>query len=268
MSRSTIGPLIRSRRAQARLSQMALALEAGVSTRHLGFVELGRSRPSAELVLALAACLDLPLRERNEWLLATGYAPRFAEDPLDGDALRRIRDSVQRLLDAHDPYPGVAVDHRRNVQLSNRAARQLVAHLDADILGVPTNLFRAALHPQGLAANTDDFATWSSALLRQIDAMARTDDWMAGLAEEVSSWPRIAPREQWSRPASIPDEGPVLAWQIRMNGEVISLFTVMSTLGASTDVTLSELAVEFFFPADDRSDRLLRSTDVALTANQ
>src|SRR4051794_19041922 len=144
--RQSVGPLVRDWRVRRRRSQMDLALEVGVSPRHLSFVETGRSRPSPELLLVLAEHLDVPLRERNTLLLAAGYAPRFPHTPIDDSAMTRVRASLERLLSSHDPYPGVVIDRVWNVVLANNAAQQLMAALPAELAGPPANVFRTCLH--------------------------------------------------------------------------------------------------------------------------
>jgi len=146
MSRSAVGPLIRERRDEARRSQMDLALDVGVSPRHLSFVELGKSKPSPELVVLIADRLDVPLRERNDWLLAAGYAPRYSETPLDGVDNIQVRRSLQLLLAAHDPFPAVVIDRRWTVQLTNRAAIQLADGIADEARGVPSNIFGQERH--------------------------------------------------------------------------------------------------------------------------
>src|SRR6478609_1842612 len=168
MARVTVGELMREWRTRRRRSQMDLSHDVGVSTRHLSFVETGRSRPSPELVLAVAEHLDVPLRERNRMLLAAGYAPRYGERPLDDPAMGRVLGSLQRMLDAHDPYPGVVIDRRWDVLLANPTAAGLVSGLPDHVVGERLNVFRACLHPDGLAAATLDFPDWAGYLLRQI----------------------------------------------------------------------------------------------------
>jgi transcriptional regulator with XRE-family HTH domain len=250
MTRPSVGQLIRRRRDEARRSQLDLALDVGVSARHLGFVELGRSRPSPGLLLAIARSLEVPLRERNQWLLAAGYAPRYPENPLAGPVLARIRDALGGLLDAHDPFPGVVVNRRWDVQLSNSAARRLVAGIPADVRGVPTNIFRVMLHPAGLAACTANFASWSGCLLRQLHLLSLSDRDAAALADEISAWPQIPPRPTWGRLARDEEPEPVMTWQVRLGGQDLSMYTIMSSFGTPTDITVSELSIELFFPAD------------------
>ena len=162
MATRTAGPLVRDWRVRRRRSQMDLAHEVGVSPRHLSFVETGRSRPSPELLLALADRLEVPLRDRNVLLLAAGYAPRYGERSLDDAAMVRARAALQRMLDTHDPYPGVVIDRAWNVVLTNRAAGLLMVGLPPELLGPPVNVFRVCLHPDGLARRTLNFTEWSA----------------------------------------------------------------------------------------------------------
>lgn len=157
MTDTGIGPLLKEWRTRRSMSQMALALAAQVSPRHLSFVETGRSRPSAELVVTLAIHLDVPLRERNALLLAAGFAPRYGEAPLDASEMDRVRLGVQRLLDAHDPYPGMLLDRRHDIVATNRFSRRFLATLPQSLSGPPINLFQACLHRDGFARNSPNF---------------------------------------------------------------------------------------------------------------
>jgi transcriptional regulator with XRE-family HTH domain len=259
MADVTVGALIRQRRTGAHLSQLDLALKAGVSARHLGFVELGKSHPSPQLVLALARSLDVPLRERNEWLLAAGYAPRYPETPLSATGLEQVRRNFQALLDAHDPYPGIAVDRCWDVQITNQAARRLVAGIPEPVRGVPTNVFRTTLHPDGLAPRTSNFAAWSAYLLGQLHRLASRDTRAAGLAAEAETWPGIPPRPEWASLAAAESPSPVLCWEVNLDGHALRLYTVMAHLSATADITLSELTVELFYPADQATEEWLRT---------
>ncbi|RLP91398.1 XRE family transcriptional regulator [Micromonospora sp. BL4] len=260
MTAANVGHLIRRQRGLARRSQMDLAHEIGISPRHLSFVELGKSKPSVGLLMRIAEHLDLPLRERNDWLLAAGYAPRYPETPLTGPALSRIRASVQALLDTHDPFPGLAIDRQWNVQLSNHAARRLVAGIPEDVQGVPTNIFRIALHPAGLAGRTRNFPQWSAYLLRRLDrAVVRTQDpRLLALADEIATWPAIPERHTWGHLSSDEADDPVLSWRLELDGEELSMFSLLSTFGTPMDVTLSDLSIELFFPADQQTETILR----------
>jgi transcriptional regulator with XRE-family HTH domain len=239
---------------------MDLAHEIGVSPRHLSFVELGKSRPSAGLLLAIARHLDVPLRERNDWLLAAGYAPRYPETSLTEPALARVRRSLQVLLDAHDPFPAAAIDRTWSVQLTNQAARRLVSAIPTEVRGVPTNIFRTALHPAGLAPRTRNFPQWSAYLLWQLDqALVRSQDAaLAALADEVATWPSIPARRDWGRLSAEEGDDPVVPWRLEAGGQELSLITTMSRFGTPMDVTLSELSIELFFPADEATEAALR----------
>jgi transcriptional regulator with XRE-family HTH domain len=244
---------------------MDLALEVGVSTRHLSFVETGRSRPSAELVMALAAHLEVPLRERNGLLLAAGYAPQFSQVPLDDPAMNRVRASIQRMLDAHDPYPGVVIDRQWNVAIANRAGLALTRGLPDSVLGPPLNVYRLCLHPDGLARRTTNFLDWASYLLRQLrrSIVLTGDPTLVALLAEVSGYPNVAQIIPLLGGAQ-GDEPPLLV-PVRLAtplGE-LSLFTTLTTFGTPLDVTIDELAIELFFPADDLSDEMLRDLSMA-----
>jgi transcriptional regulator with XRE-family HTH domain len=257
---ASVGDLIRRQRGLARRSQLDLAYEIGISPRHLSFVELGKSKPSPGLLVKIAEHLELPLRERNDWLLAAGYAPRYPETPLTGPALSQVRTSLQALLDAHDPFPGTAIDGQWNVRLSNRAARRLVAGIPEEARGTPTNIFRMALHPNGFAGRTRNFPEWSAYLLRRLDrAVVRTQDPdLAALADEIATWPAIPERQTWSHLPEGEADGPVLSWHLELDGAELSMFTLLSTFGTPLDVTLSDLSIELFFPADEHTEAVLR----------
>lgn len=239
---------------------MDLALEVAVSTRHLSFVETGRSRPSPELVLAVAQALDVPLRERNSLLLAAGYAPRYSQTPFDDPAMGRIRASIQQMLDAHDPYPGVVVDRLWDVVATNDAASMMVEGIPEHVLQPTLNVYRVSLHPDGLAARTLNFDSWATYLLGQLhrSIVLTGDSTLEALAEEVHSYPNVAHLVDvhWRTDG---DEPPLLVpFEMAVGDDVLSLFTTLTAFGTPRDVTLDELAIELFFPADDRSDELLR----------
>jgi transcriptional regulator with XRE-family HTH domain len=261
-SRGSAGPLVRQRRKAARLSQLDLALETGISPRHLSFVELGKSRPSPALLLTLAEHLDVPLRERNEWLLAAGYAPRYPQRPLDAPALTRVRASLQRVLDAHDPFPAVAIDRSWDVQMANMSALHLGTELPYHVTGPVPNLFRIALHPDGFAGRSPNFADWSPYLLRNLAlTLARHGSVALGrLAEEAESWPGLPPRGTWSHATADEITEPVMAWTISAGGQELSFFSIMTMLGTPLDVTLAELTLEMFFPADAATQEFLEAS--------
>lgn len=257
------GTLLREWRTRRRISQMDLAHETGVSPRHLSFVETGRSRPSPELVLRLADHLDVPLRDQNSLLLAAGYAPRHAHTALDDVSMRRARRAMQHLLDSHDPYPGVVVDRLWDVTLANTAAGNLVAALP-DHLTTPTvNVFRACLHPDGLirhTINADEWATYLVGQLRRLTVLT-ADAEVRELTEEVTAYPAVTSLGTGRSlgPEVSGDPVPWIPWQLDLGGVELSFFTTITSFGTPQDVTLSELAVELFYPADDATETALRS---------
>jgi transcriptional regulator with XRE-family HTH domain len=240
---------------------MDLALDVGVSTRHLSFVETGRSRPSVELVLAMAHHLDVPLRERNGLLLAAGYAPRFSQISLDDPTMAHVRASIQRMLDAHDPYPGAVIDRQWNVAMVNRAGMMLADGLPAHVLGPPLNVYRLCLHPDGLARRTTNFADWATYLLGQLRrSIALTGDpALTALLEEVSAYPNVAQMAPLLSSGSSDDPPILVPFRLATPAGELSLFTTLTTFGTPLDVTIDELAIELFFPADDRSDQMLHA---------
>ncbi len=260
MARPAVGELIRDWRLRRRRSQLDLSIEVGVSTRHLSFVETGRSRPSPELVLAIAHHLEVPLRERNSLLLAAGYAPRFSQRSLDDDEMAPMRASVQRLLDAHQPYPGVVIDRQWNVLLANDAAIALLAGVPPELMGPPLNVYRASLHPDGLAARTLNFTDWAAYLVQQLrrSATITGDAALEALLAEVLAYPNVAQIRPLLDLAAWDDPPLLVPFRFASPLGEVSLFTTLTTFGTPRDVTLDELAIELFYPADDRSDRLLR----------
>lgn len=267
MARASVGELIRDWRSRRRRSQMDLALDVGVSTRHLSFVETGRSRPSPELVLALAHHLDVPLRERNTLLLAAGYAPRFSQTPIDDPSMQRVRAGMQRMLDAHDPYPGVVIDRQWNVVLSNRAAAALTEGVDPSLLDPQMNVYRLCLHPDGLANRTTNFVEWAAYLLQQLrrSITLSGDPTLQAILDDVMTYPNVARIAPLADIAAW-DEPPLLVpFRFQTPLGEVSLFTTITTFGTPMDVTIDEIAVELFFPADDASDALLHSAAAALT---
>jgi hypothetical protein len=223
-------------------------------------VETGRSRPSPELLLLLAERLAVPLRERNTLLLAAGYAPRYPARSLDDPAMAQVRAAMLRLLELHEPYPGVLIDRSWDVVLTNAAGSQLAGLLPAELAGPPLNVFRAGLHPDGLARVTLNFPEWGAYLLGQLThlSLTTTDAEVAALLDEVSAYPNVAELP----PVALPSEPAatlLVPWQLRVGDETWSLFVTLTTFGTPQDVTLAELAVELYYPADEATDRALRA---------
>jgi len=257
-----LGPLLRHWRSQRRRSQLDLALDVGISARHLSFIETGRSRPSAQVLMSLAAQLDLPLRERNRLLLAAGYAPRYAERDFADDSMAAVRQALQRLLDAHHPYPAVVLDRHWDVVMANGAAHQLTALLPPALAVPPLNIFRVSLHPQGMAAHTSNFAEWGSYML---DALHRAvlssgDAVLRELEREVRAFPNVAPLLDRAD-AAAETQAPALLVPcvLTLPAGTLSMFTTLTTFGTARDVTLDELCVEMFYPSDAESEALLRA---------
>ncbi len=250
LDRPHFGDLLRAWRGQRRLSQLELASRAEVSTRHLSFLETGRSRPSREMVLHLAEHLDVPLRERNVLLDAAGYAPAFARRPLDDPALAPARDALDLVLAGHEPYPAVVVDRRWDLVSANSAIAVFTDGVAPALLEPPINVVRVSTHPDGLARrilNLDDYgAHLVGRLRRQVELTADPD--LASLLAEVLEHPGIV-----ERPGVEPRGASLLPLRIRTadGRAVLSFFSTIATFGTPADVTLDELAIEAFFPADD-----------------
>lgn len=265
-----VGDLLRTWRSRRRRSQMDLALDVGVSTRHLSCIETGRARPSPAMLEALAGALDVPLRERNRLLLAAGYAPRYAERTLDDDGMRQVRGALERLLRAHEPNPGLVLDRQWNLVLANRPAMAL-AGLLPDALKTPEfNVFRASLHPQGLGAFTENFADWAHYLLATLQRAVATsaDPGLAALQQEVLAYPNVAALLAAGLPPDAGADAPLLVPCVlrlpHLQNARLSMFTTLTTFGTPRDITLDELSIELFYPADDASEALLRSLHAAL----
>ena len=244
----TVGELIRFWRTQRRLTQMELALDAKLSTKHLSFVETGRSRPSRQLLIHLAQHLDLPIAERNRLLLAGGFAPPYLELPYDGEVMQPLRESLERLLEAHEPNPALIVDGLWNLIESNRAASLLWDGVDPELLEPPVNLLRLGVHPGGLPRISSMTAACNAPLIHRLKRRSRedADPALAKLIEEVESY---LPGEP---PAGAATQ-PVVSLRLQTPLGEVELFTVIATLGAPLDVTAANLAIETFLPMDPES---------------
>ncbi|HZB48441.1 MAG TPA: helix-turn-helix transcriptional regulator [Mycobacteriales bacterium] len=249
-----VGPLLRQWRERRRLSQLELSLRAEVSTRHLSFVETGRSRPTSEMILRLTEWLDVPLRDRNALLLAGGYAPAYPEHELDDAELAPVRAALGHLLAGHEPYPALVVDRRWQLLEANRAVGLLTAGVAADLLRPPVNVLRLALHPEGMAARVINLGTWRAHLLERLDRQSRAtaDPELAELLAELRGYPGggDGPRPG---PADI-----VVPLRLRAGDEELDLLSTTTVFGTPRDVTLAELAIESFFPAGPATAAALR----------
>lgn len=259
---TTVGELLRDWRQRRRLSQLDLSIAAEVSTRHLSFVETGRAKPSRELVLHLAEHLDVPLRERNALLHAGGYAPVFTERPLEAADMAPVRHALDTLLASHDPFPAIVVDRRHDLVLANRAATQLfTSRLPAPLLERPVNALRATLHPEGLARDIVNLGELSGHLLARLDReiAASADPELQALADELRGYPGVVEAPVPEPPAS----QLFTPFALRSDSGELRFFTSIATFGTALDITVSELSIESFFPADEATAAALRSVQPA-----
>jgi transcriptional regulator with XRE-family HTH domain len=244
-----VGELLRQWRERRRLSQLDLALQAEISTRHLSFVETGRSRPSREMVLNLAEQLDLPLRERNHVLLAAGYAPIYPETPLDAAQLAVVRAAVRQVLRGHEPYPAVAVDRGWNLVEANAGVALLTEGVAPELLRPPVNALRVSLHPEGMAPRIVNLGEWRAHLLGRLRReVARTaDPDLARLYGELRAYPCDQPEPD----LELPGPGAIcVPLRLRHGDHELTFFSTVATFGTPLDITVAELVIESFFPAD------------------
>jgi transcriptional regulator with XRE-family HTH domain len=255
-----VGTLLRRWRERRRRTQLDLALDAGVSARHLSFVETGRSKPGAEIILRLAEQLDLPLRERNRLLLAAGHAPAFADRSLQDPEMRPTAAALELILAQHEPYPAMVIDRRWNLVSANQATAVLASMIDRSLLKAPINVMRAGLHPDGLARWIVNLPRvrryFISRLQRQIEVTADPD--LMVLLDEVSSYP--TPASEHAAPSEADDELDLASFTMRgPDGGRYSFFALFATFNAPFDVATSELALELAYPADAPTAELLRT---------
>lgn len=249
-----VGDQLREWRRRRRLSQLDLALNADISSRHLSFVETGRATPSREMLLHLADQLGVPLRERNAMLLAAGYAPAYAERPLDAPELAAARRAVDLVLKAHEPFPAFAVDRHWSLVAANDAVGLLLEGVAPELLEPPLNVLRIALHPRGLAPRVLNLAEWRAHILERLGQQiaATADPDLQALLAELSTYP--APDAATYRDFG----GVVVPLRLRTQAGDLSFIGTITVFGTPVDVTLSELAIEAFFPADEATAQALR----------
>jgi transcriptional regulator with XRE-family HTH domain len=242
-----VGEHLREWRQRRHLSQLDLAVDAEISARHLSFVETGRAAPSREMVLRLAERLEVPLRERNVLLVAAGYAPAFPQRSLDDPALAAAREAINLVLKAHEPNPALAYDRHWNLVSANRMVAPILEGLPQRLLGQPFNILRLAFHPEGLAPRTVNLAEWCGHLLERLHRQceATADPELLKLYQDLKSYPIPA------RSGPLPPDNVAIPFKLRHGGEVLSFFSTTMVFGTPVDITLSELALETFFPADE-----------------
>jgi transcriptional regulator with XRE-family HTH domain len=259
-----IGGHLKEWRTRRRLSQLDLALEADISTRHLSFLETGRAQPSRDMVLHLAERLDVPLRERNLLLTAAGYAPVFGERALDDPTLAAARAAIDLVLAGHEPFPALAVDRHWQQIAANSAVALLAAGVAPHLLQPPINVLRVALHPEGLAPRTLNLAEWRAHLLarlrRQIELSA--DPALIDLLRELETYPAPSVGRRHAADAGTAETA-VLPFRLETDHGVVSLFSTVTIFGTPIDVTVAELALECFYPADPATAAILRRAAAA-----
>ena len=255
-----VGDHLRKWRQRRHLSQLDLAVDAEISARHLSFVETGRAAPSRDMVLRLAERLDVPLRERNVLLVAAGYAPAFPQRSLDDPALKSARAAIDLVLKAHEPNPALAYDRYWNLVSANRMVMPLLKGIPQRLLGQPFNILRLAFHPEALAARTVNLAEWCSHLLERLHRQceATADPELIRLYQELKAYPIPA------RSAPLSPDHVAIAFKMRLDGEVLSFISTTMIFGTPVDITLSELAIETFFPADEPTAERMRTMAAGL----
>ena len=248
---TSVGTLVRSWRQQRGLSQLDLAAEADISQKHLSFIESGRSSPSRDMVLALAEHLDVPLRERNAMLLAAGFAPMFRDRPLTDPALAGALATIERLLKAHEPFPALTVDRHWTMVSANAAVAPLLAAVDPVLMKPPVNVLRVSLHPRGLAPLIVNLAEWRAHLLERLRRQIRVsrDPVLEGLLRELTAYPGGPARSTREAPSTAADDIAV-PFRLRTYGGVMSFLSTVTVFGTPVEITLSELSLEAFYPAD------------------
>lgn len=254
----TVGDLLRQWRHQRRMSQLDLAAEAEVSARHLSFVETGRSRPSRELVLHLAEHLDVPLRDRNTLLMAAGFAPTYPQTPLDAEEMAPVRRALDKILTSHLPFPAVVVDRHWNLVSANETALAILTDgVDPGLLGPRANALRVCLHPDGLASRIVNLAEYSAHLIERIDrlAAASADPELLSLRDELRRYPGVSAGHPGGSDTASRLFVPLV---LRGNHGDLTFFSTIATFGTAHDITVAELAIEAFFPADERTAAVLR----------
>jgi transcriptional regulator with XRE-family HTH domain len=254
-ARRPIGQLLREWREQRRLSQLELSSRAEISSRHLSFVETGRSAPSRAMVLHLTEQLDVPLRERNRLLLAAGYAPVYGETTMDAPRMAAIRAAVRQILVGHEPYPAVVVDRAWNLVDSNASVALFTGFVAPELLEPPVNVLRMSLHPDGMAARIVNLGEWRAHLLGQLrrQVAVTADPDLTALYAELCEYPGGDPDS-----ATVDAGGVVIPLRLRHETGELAFLSTVATFGTPLDVTVAELAIESFFPADQHTAKVLR----------
>ena len=264
----SFGALLREWRGRRRMSQFDLACDAGISTKHLSFLETGRSRPSLTMLLHLAACLNVPLRQRNVMMGAAGFAPAFEEHAFGDPALEMVRRSVETVLSAHDPNPALAIDRHWTMISANRAVARLVAGAEPSLLRPPVNFLRLSLHPAGLASRIVNLAQWRAHMIARLRGRIEANGDPA-LDPSARGSPRLpCPRSYGSPSAEPADNQIAVQFRLATIDGVLSFFDTTTSFGAPVDITVSELAIEAFLPADAQTAEVVRRIALRGDADQ
>jgi transcriptional regulator with XRE-family HTH domain len=251
--------LLKTWRSKRRLSQLELALESGVSQRHVSFLESGRAKPSRSMILQLSDTLEVPLRERNDWLVAAGFAPIFRARPLEDPQMKQVMSAVHMMLANHEPFPAVVIDRAWNVRIANRAFDGMIAFVGEDLWarigGRERNLMRLFFHPNGVRPLVTNWSAIAPLLWHR----ARREAEALGGGEMKAVLAELAPHQDEATLWAAEEAALlVLPLQMEKGGLRVSLFTLITTFGTAQDVTADELRIECFFPADDATEAMFR----------
>jgi transcriptional regulator with XRE-family HTH domain len=261
---SSFGARLRAWRLRRHLSQLALANDIEISTRHLSYMETGRANPSRDMLLRLTARLEVPLRERNVFLLAAGYAPMYREVPLDDPALAGAKKAVELILKCHEPFPALAIDRHWNLVTANRMAAQFFTGVDEALLRPPVNVLRLTFHPKGLAPSILNLVQWRAHLFERLNHQIEVtaDPVLVSLLTDLRNFPTTAT----SQDEHLQGEHMGVAAPLRIKSPVgvLSFISTTTIFGSPVDVTLQELALETFFPLDDFTMQTLQAMGSAL----
>jgi len=258
ISRDDFGDSLRQWRGRRNQSQLALAAVAGVSQRHISFLETGRSQPSREMVMHLGLVLDVPLRDRNAMLMAAGYAPVYAERSIDDPELVDIRRALETMLNAHDPYPAYVIDGTWNLVMANPAAATLIAELPANAQAHSTNLARLVLHPEGLRSVLENWREVAATTLLRLEREADEspgDEALRALIDEIRQYPDLPNDRELSRVPAAHEL--VVPFTMSLDDQTLSFFTTIATLASPSDITLQELRFETLLPANPETEAAL-----------
>lgn len=267
LSPNSVGSLLQYWRKTRHLSQLALATEADVSPRHVCFLETGRAKPSREMIVLLSSVLEVPLRERNALLLAAGFAPMYSETSLEAPELGPVRTALEAILAQQEPYPAVVMNRRWDILKTNGAAQRFFTHLIGQAASEPGNVLRMIFDPKALRPYVANWEAVAEELIHRVQREAVggvKDDATAKLLETVLSYPGVPAR--FRKPSLAVSLLPVIPVCFQKDGDTFAFFSTVTTLGTPQDITLQEVRIECFFPADKETARLARQLVPPLTS--